>query len=233
MPSSIHELTGHIRLNDAEPSVEHDQIGHRIYSQNPVSDQAKLAGRRGRANDRRVDERQPDTLDEYPERMLHRQHAARNGAVGQVGGRFAGGDRLAAKRGSAAGGKAGRGGPISDGEDARRALCGNRGSDEGWMHVRAVADDFGSDFFRLKNRAGQTGRAMVQRWHPVEEMRCVTSAGGNSSQRFVVGRTGVAERHAMTARGQPLDELETAVKFGRHGDDADIGSRALDLSEYF
>jgi hypothetical protein len=41
----------------------------------------------------------------------------------------------------------------------------------------------------------------------------------------------MAKRHAQAARREPRHEIEPAVNFRRHGDDADIRRRVFDLAE--
>ena len=56
------------------------------------------------------------------------------------------------------------------------------------------------------------GRAMAERRHAVEQMRRVPRARRDRRERLVVGRAGVAERHAMPARAEPPDQVEPAVQ---------------------
>ena len=99
------------------------------------------------------------------------------------------------------------------------------------MHVDAVADDFRGDFVGLQHGADQTRRAMAERRHPVEEVRGLARAGVDRGERFFVGRTRMAQRHAMPARRQPAHQIEAAVQLRRERHDADVRRRALDLGE--
>ncbi len=99
------------------------------------------------------------------------------------------------------------------------------------MHVNAVADELRGDFVGLQNRAGEAGRAMVERRHAVEQMRRLAGAGGDCRERFLVGRRRMTERHAMSARRSHATRSSAAVELRRERDDADVGRRALDLAQ--
>ena len=52
-----------------------------------------------------------------------------------------------------------------------------------------VADQFGGNFFSLKDGADKARLPMVERRHAIEEMRGMARAGRNRGLRFVVART--------------------------------------------
>ena len=99
------------------------------------------------------------------------------------------------------------------------------------MHVKTVADELGGHLVGLQNRAHQTRRSVTERRHAVEEMGRVTRAGGNGLERLIVGRPGMSQRHAVAARQQPSDEIDSAIELWRERDDADIGRGAFDLAQ--
>ena len=141
-------------------------------------------------------------------------------------------DRLAAERCVAAGSEAGGGGAVGDRQDARRPFGGDRRAEQaGWTWTPSQINLRG-DFVGLQHGAGEARRAMVQRRHAVEQMRRVPRAGGDRRERLFVGRRRVAERHAVSARREPANEIETAVELGRQRHDADVGRRARDLGEH-
>ena len=88
-------------------------------------------------------------------------------------------------------------------------LGGDRGSDERWMNMKAVADDFRGDLLGLENRPDQPRRAMAERRHAVEEMRRLPRARGNRGKGLIVGRRGMPERYAMPTRRQPGNQVES------------------------
>ena len=111
-------------------------------------------------------------------------------------------------------------------------LGGNRRADSGGMHVEAVADDLRGDLVGLQHGADQPRRAMTERRHAVEQMRRVARARRDGRERFLVGRAGVAERHAMPARRR----ASAPGRARRRAPDASVtmptsGAGALDLGE--
>ena len=99
------------------------------------------------------------------------------------------------------------------------------------MHVKPVADDLRGDFVGLQDRAGQARAPVIDRRHPVEQMGRVTCAGGNRGHSFVVCRTGMPERHAMTAGRERSNQVERALELRREGDDSDVRRGTLDLGD--
>src|SRR5438445_128744 len=96
--------------------------------------------------------------------------------------------------------QAGCGSTIGDRKDPSGTLGRDRGPHERRMDVKTVANDLGGNFLSLENRAGQTGSAMVERRHAVEQMRRLTRARGDRGKRFVVSGGGMAERNPVAAR---------------------------------
>ncbi len=94
--------------------------------------------------------------------------------------------------------------------------------------MHAVADEFHHDIGALDYCAGQARFAMVQRRHPVEEMRGLRGARSNGGHRLCVGRAGVPERDTDAERPQPGDEFQCAVDLRRERHDADVSGMALD-----
>src|SRR4051794_14597665 len=112
--SCVDELSGDIGLNDGELRIEDDEIRNRAWGKDSVTDQAELAGRRGRANCRRVHQRQPDLPNQHLKGPIHRQDAAGNRPVGPQRGSCAGGNRLAAEHRGGADGQPGGGRRIGN-----------------------------------------------------------------------------------------------------------------------
>ena len=100
------------------------------------------------------------------------------------------------------------------------------------MHVVAVADDLRRHGVLGQHGAGQPGRAVRHRRHPVEQVRGVARAGGDAGQRLLVGRGRVAERHAMAGGDQRLGQIEAAVELDGHRDDADVAPVRLDHPQH-
>ena len=99
------------------------------------------------------------------------------------------------------------------------------------MHVKAVADDFRRDFIGRQHRAGEAGHAVIERRHPVEQVRRLLRTSGNGRTGLVVARRGMSQRHAMTARHQPADQIEAAIELRRQRHDADVRRRPLDFAQ--
>ena len=100
------------------------------------------------------------------------------------------------------------------------------------MHVIAVADDLRRHGVLGQHGAGQAGRAVRQRRHPVEQVGGVPGAGGDPRQRLLVGRGRVAQRHPMAGGHERLRQVEPAVQLDRHGDDAHVAPVRLDHPQH-
>jgi hypothetical protein len=61
------------------------------------------------------------------------------------------------------------------------------------MHVKSIADQFGGDFLRLKNRAGEAGTPVSKRRHAIEQVRRMPRAGFNRGERRIVVGSRVSE----------------------------------------
>src|SRR5689334_21411367 len=93
--SCIDELAADIGLHDRQLGVENDEVGNGADGEKAMADQAKFAGRRGRAYRCRVDQRQAGLPDEHLKRPIHCDDAAGDRPVGANRRRCAGGNRLA------------------------------------------------------------------------------------------------------------------------------------------
>ena len=85
----------------------------------------------------------------------------------------------------------------------------------GRVHVVAVADQLRGHVLARQHGARQSGRAMRQRRHAVEEMRGVPRAGVEGGHRLIEVGAGVAERHAVAGGAQRAHQIETALELGR------------------
>ena len=108
----------------------------------------------------------------------------------------------------------GAGGRVGDRQHAVDALGAHRHPHHRRMHVEAVADHLARDRVVGEHRAGQPGRPVRQRRHPVEQMRGMARAG-------VDRRPGPARRSRPSGRAtrgvrrhQPGDEVERPSSSG-------------------
>ena len=99
------------------------------------------------------------------------------------------------------------------------------------MNVGAIADQFCGDLLGLEHRPSEARRAMVDRRHPVEQMRRLSGPGRDGRGRLLERRRRMPQRDAMAAPGEPANQLEAAIQLRRQRDDADVGRRAFDLGE--
>src|SRR5262249_37292650 len=84
--------------------------------------------------------------------------------------------------------------------------------------------DLGAYRRRIDHRADETGRAMRERRHAIEEMRRVTGAAIDTGQALRVAGSGVTDGHDVPGVGQPADEIDHAVELRRNGEDRKLAA---------
>ena len=90
------------------------------------------------------------------------------------------------------------------------------------MDVHAVAHQLRRDVVVLEYRGRETGLAMAERRHPVEQMCRLPRAGVDPGERLLVGGARVTERDVMAVRRQVANQIQRAVELRRNRQDADV-----------
>ena len=83
----------------------------------------------------------------------------------------------------------------------------------------------------MQHGTGEARLPVMQRWHPVEEVRRLPRAGGDCRECFVVTGRRVSQRDMVPAGREPSNQIEPAGELRRDGDDADVRRGAFDLGE--
>src|SRR5687768_255194 len=97
------------------------------------------------------------------------------------------------------------------------------------MHMDAVADDFRRNLPARQDRACESGIAMAERRHPIEQMRRMPRACADCGARLVQCRSGVAERNPTAVRHEMPYQIERTVKFRRERDDPHAVTGGVDF----
>ena len=105
----------------------------------------------------------------------------------------------------APGGRPRHGRAVGDRHDARRALRRDRGADERWVDVIAVANHLGRDFFALENGPGQARRAVAEGRHAIEQVGRMARPGGDCFEALLERRRRMAHRDAESARHRAIE----------------------------
>ena len=109
-------------------------------------------------------------------------------------------------------------------EDTSRRICAERGRQGRGVQVDAVGDDAVIGGLWRRDAAGETGVAVVEGIHGVEDVRQGRGAGVEGGGGDVVVGGAVAEGDdGVVVLGQMGDEGERAWELGGEGDEFDVG----------
>jgi hypothetical protein len=97
--------------------------------------------------------------------------------------------------------------------------------------VNAVANQLRRHVVAFEDGRSETGYAVANRCHAIEQVRRLPGAGFDPCDRLFVSGARVPERNVMTVSHQHSDEVERAVNLGRDGHDPHMRSGVGNLFE--
>ena len=97
------------------------------------------------------------------------------------------------------------------------------------MHVDPVAYQLGDDVVRFEDRSRESGGAMSERRHAVEEVCRLSRACADPVERLRVRCAGMSKRDVVAVADQRLDQLGPSVELGGDRHDPDVGPRLRNL----
>ncbi len=171
---------------------------------------------------RHVGDRQAERH-EIAQRLIHRQRAAGERAVGEAHAAQALRHALAAEPVFAVGHAGGR---RAVGHHVQPRDRAQRRADRARVHVQQIGDDL-RVFGVRERRADDAGIAVMQRRHRVEQVREAARAVLERGDRVVVRAERMAELHAHAARGHLRDDLDVPGDLRRERDHADRRDRQI------